>query len=117
MAKRKESFTVETPLQEAEFVTLFEDTWKDHIELNHPELQGKENNVYRTLQTPTFISKATNPDTNFAFLNTGDIDEKGQALMVVVNPVDNQTGKPFVASAYYTNSNKFNLPDRKLWPK
>lgn len=117
--KRKTVFTVETPLQRVEFVTLFEDTLKSHIEFGHPEIAGKAFNIQSTLKAPSAIVQADNPPTNFVFINDLDVDQMGYPLAVLVNPVDNETGTPFVATAFYNRKHrKTEVRDKmQLWPE
>ena len=48
-------FSLPSPLASLGNVTLFKNTWEDHILVGHPEMLGKIDAVQRTIVSPTAV--------------------------------------------------------------
>ena len=107
-------FTVTTPVPIAPDVTLWDNTWNHHIQVNHPEMVGKLSNMQATLSAPTAVCTATNPD-YMMFINHQELNQLGHPLVVCVSSVDS-SGKPAVVTAYHGKKYK-NLGNvQVIWP-
>jgi len=112
--KRSPVFTVTTPVPTAPSVTLWDNTWSNHIQTGHPEMAGKLPNMQATLSAPSMVCEATNPD-YLVFVSSTDVDAKGNPLVVCVSPVDSDG--PAVVTAYH-GGKKYTDPTKvkKVWP-
>jgi hypothetical protein len=86
-------------------VALHENTWEQHILLNHPELQGKEQSVQEVAETPSAVYASNSLVTDYLFVKAGVVDSAGRLLRVVVRG-------GVVVTAYYSSA----TGGRLVWP-
>jgi len=79
MARKKPIFTIETPFERAKSVTLFQNTWEEHIVAGHPEMEGELAAVETALLTPHFVCTG-NVESRYQFVSTSS----GIAMPTVV---------------------------------
>lgn len=113
---RKPLFTVETPVPEARFVTLYEDTWMHHIVSGHPEMDGQLLAVEQTLIVPTYVCEGNRGD-SFQFITTSSPTISLIPLVVVVSG-HSSTGELSVNTAYKGRNTHLDPTTKKIrWPK
>ncbi len=100
-------FAVDTPVPGFERVTLYLDTWQDHVVSRHPELQGREEQVRGILIAPTLVCRSTSEESRAIFLRRDILSPKGSPLLVIV---DRQALA--VCTAYFNRSFQ---PGATLW--
>jgi hypothetical protein len=87
-------------------VSLYEDTWLDHIIVRHPELNGRLSMVEETVLAPTAIFASTSVAGSYLLVRNGMVDRAGRLLRVVVG-MDRS-----VRSAYFSSA----AGGTQLWP-
>jgi hypothetical protein len=102
-------FTTATPYAKASPVTLFAETWTDHIIQRHPELIGQEGAVFQVAANPTIIFPGHSPNTAM-FVNQAVTTAGGIPLGVIVD----EEGKAIV-TAYYNRSIEMIPESQALW--
>jgi hypothetical protein len=108
--ERKPLFTVPTPWDRVPKVTLFEDTWRDHIEKRHVFLAGKETVIQSIVSMPTHILPGTtNPD-YVIYVNDTITTPGGTPLAVIVNPEEQ-----IICTAYPSRSLKVIPMEQAIW--
>lgn len=110
-------FIANTPFPPTPTVKLHEETWKNHVLPNHPEMAGKDAQVKHTLEAPLVVCSATAAD-YYTFVSNSELDSKGKPLIVVVSPNDS-SGEAVVATAYYGSKEYLNAAQtkwKKHWP-
>src|SRR5260370_42120856 len=65
-------------------VTLYEDTWLNHIIVRHPELRGSLHMVEETVRPPSRIYASTSVSGSVLFVRNGMVDATGRLLRVRV---------------------------------
>lgn len=114
MARRR-IFTVETPVPECRVVTLYEDTWDQHIITGHPEMIGHLGAVEQALVAPTFVCDGNLGD-SFQFVNATPEPDILSPTIVVVHGVS--TGELIVKTAYKGRKSHTNTTGKNVrWPK
>lgn len=115
MPTRQPLYTVATPFPPTPTVTLYDNTWSDHIELGHPEMAGKQSNVVKTLQSPSYVCEASRP-AYVMFVNQTDVDPTGAPHVVCVSPTTDKSGAPVVVTSYFDK--RYNQPSKfkQIWP-
>jgi hypothetical protein len=107
---RKPLFNVATPFPGSPRVTLFQDTWTEHILPGHLEMTGKEADVQAVVTSPTLIlAGSTNPN-YVAYVNDMVTSSRGTPLAVIVDPQEQ-----VICTAYYNRSFKVISPEQVLW--
>jgi len=94
---RQALFTVTTPFSGLPLVTLFSDTWYQHILPNRPYLIGRKDWVSATLSSPSAICAGTTNPGYVAFVNQAIVSVRRQSPLVVFADPNDQV----VASAGY----------------
>lgn len=112
---RKPLFSVATPFPPTPVVTLYDNTWVNHIEANHPEMAGLQPNLQATLSSPTYVCEATSPG-YFMFVNHTDVDSKGAPHVVCVSTSSDTSGSPVVTTSYFSKKHKDLTKVKKVWP-
>lgn len=107
---RKPLFSVATPFPAAPSVTLFEDTWTEHIVRNHLEMAGKEAEVQAVVTAPTVILVGTANPSYVAYVNDMVTSSRGTPLAVIVDPQEQ-----VICTAYYHRSFRVISPEQVLW--
>jgi|SRR5215469_3855758 len=87
-------------------VTLYENTWFDHIIVGHPELIDRLEMVEMTIAVPTTIYESSSVAGSLLFYRSGMVDDAGRFLRVVVG-----TDRS-VKSAYFTSEHG----GKQRWP-
>lgn len=87
-------------------VTLYEDTWRNHIVVRHPELNGSLQMLEETVTAPTAIYASTSQAGSFLFVKNGIADAGGRLLRVVVR------ADLSVSTAYFSSA----TGGSQLWP-
>jgi hypothetical protein len=87
-------------------VTLHQDTWDNHITVNHPEMIGLDDKVELVVSTPSAIYASTSMAGSFLFVNTGIVDVTNRFLRVAVG------ADRSVKSAYFSSA----TGGSPLWP-
>ena len=86
---RQVLLTTATPFPGLPLVTLFSDTWRDHILPNRPSLMERENWISATLSSPSAVCAGTTNPGYLAFVNRTIVSSgSGSPLVVFVDPVD-----------------------------
>ena len=91
-------------------IILFDDSWRSHITVYHPELRGKEAMVQQVLTSPSAIFVSGSAGDSFTFVRSGVTDSAGRQLRVVVKLGIEGTG--IVTTAYFTSA----TGGRQVWP-
>ena len=92
-------------------VTLFEQTWTEHIITRHVDMEGKELEVLAVVANVTTVCAGTSEDPNYVvFLNDAVTSPSGTPLVAIV---DTEAGE--VVTAYYNRSFKVIKSDQVLW--
>jgi len=107
-------FRVETPLAEARFVTLYADTWDNHV-VDHAEMIGQLDVVEQTLIAPTFVADGNHSD-SFQFINHSPTSAILTPLVVIVTG-NSSSGELTVSTAFkgsrkHLDKNRFKV----RWP-
>src|SRR6266446_4078389 len=102
-------FTVATPYPKASPVTLYSETWCDHIIVRHPEMSGQEAAVLQVASNPTIVFPGNMPNTAM-FVNQEVTTPRGTPLVVIVDEQDK-----FIRSAYYNRAVRFYSVSQALW--
>jgi hypothetical protein len=92
-------FIADTPFPPIATVRLYEDTWKRHILLSHPEVAPEIGAIERAVQDPHIVCAASSVG-GYTFVSGTRLDEDGRPLIVVVTPKDS-SGFPVVATSYF----------------
>lgn len=107
---RKPLFVVPTPLPGLPRVTLFADTWLDHIVQQHPYMQGKKTVVQATVSTPSVIMPGTSNPNYVVFVNQSVTSSAGNPLTVMINPKDQ-----IIVTALFNRTFKIIVQEKALW--
>jgi hypothetical protein len=107
---RKPLFVIATPLEGLSNVTLYEDTWTDHIVKGHPVMADKQELVRMTTAAPTVITLGTSNQGYMVFVNQAETSSSGSPLTVVIDPRDQ-----IICTAYYNRSFRTIVQERVLW--
>jgi hypothetical protein len=108
--ERKPLFTAVTPLAGLSEVTLFEDTWYDHIVRKHIYMAGKESLVRPSVLRPTVIVPGTSNLAYVVFVNLAERSPAGSPLTVVVDPLQR-----VICTALYNRTFKTITTEGALW--
>lgn len=100
-------FAANTPLPGLSKVTLYADTWTDHVLQRHPEMVGRETEVQSVLSTPTTVSTRSGDSHRVLFSKSGVTSPSGSPLIVAVDH-DAAT----VCTAFF---NRSFTPETVLW--
>jgi hypothetical protein len=87
-------------------VTLYQDTWDNHIIVKHPEINGSAAMIEATVENPTAIYESTSVLGSFVFARNGMTDVAGRSLRVIVG------ADRSVKTAYFSSASA----GRKRWP-
>jgi hypothetical protein len=87
-------------------VTLYEDTWQNHIITGHTALVGSLADVEFVVSAPTTIFASTSVAGSYLFVKTGIGDSAGRSLRVAVG------ADRSVKSAYFSSA----PGGSQLWP-
>ena len=86
---RQVLLTIATPFPGLPLVTLFSDTWRDHILPNRPYLTGREDWISATLSSPSAVCAGSTNPSYLAFVNRTIVSARsGSPLVVFVDPLD-----------------------------
>jgi hypothetical protein len=108
--ERKPIFVARTPWDKVPEVTLFADTWHEHIVKSHVQMAGKEPEVQTVASNPTFILQGTSNLGHVIYINETVTSQSGTPLAVIINPE-----QKIIVSAYYNRSLKVITPDQVIW--
>lgn len=103
-------FVTQTPFPGLSNVTLFADTWHDHIVKGHPDMHGKVDLVRTTVSSPDVVAIGTaNPDYR-VFVNRAGTTSGSSPLVVIVDPE-----QQLICTAYYNRTFKVIQSDQVVW--
>jgi hypothetical protein len=94
---RPKQFVANTPLPALPQVTLYQDTWNDHIIGHHPEMRGREGSVHGALSQPSCVYESSSDPNRAIFISDGIKSQRGSPLAVYVD-----RSSATVCSAYYS---------------
>jgi hypothetical protein len=107
---RKPLFVAPTPFPGAPSVTLFRDTWIEHITKQHVELTGQEAAVEAVVTSPTVVLAGHADTPHVVFINQAVTSQSGTPLAVIVHPEEK-----IICTAYYNRSFRIIPADATLW--
>lgn len=77
-------------------ITLYADTWQDHILVNHPEMAHKLETVREIVRNPTLVCQSATESDRALFMSSAMTSRRGSPLVVAVDARDGT-----VCTAYY----------------
>jgi hypothetical protein len=107
---RKALLVIPTPLPGLPQVTLYQDTWLDHIVKNHPYMAGKEKLVEVAAMNPTVIMVGTSNPSYRVFVNQQATTSSGTPLIVIIDPA-----KEVICTALYNRSYRTIQTEQVIW--
>lgn len=85
-------------------VELSQEKFEKHIVLHHPEMQGHEKEIEKTVQTPTIVYKAkTFPEKRLHFIRKTNKKEISEYNNVIVEYNDNNKTRAHVTTSFYSS--------------
>jgi hypothetical protein len=104
-------YRVATPYSGVPVVTLHRHVWEQHILVNHPDLNGREEWVVSTLQKPTAVCGGTTNPFHIGFVNQAITSRRSRSpFTIFVHPL-----KRMVVSAAYRNDFRDLTSHTLLW--
>jgi len=88
-----------TPLPDLPEVTLYRDTWLEHIVARHPVMEHRSQEVVETLAFPDIVWASPVDPTRLVFTQSRTITNRGSRLMVVVD-----RREALVCTAFYNRA-------------
>ncbi len=109
---RRPLFVSQTPVPGLPVLTLYEDTWNNHIVARHPELADQAHAFESVVSNPTQVVISTNNRAYYTFVNeTVRSTSRNKLLTVHVDPV-----AQVIASGYYNRSTQITVAGTVIWP-
>jgi hypothetical protein len=108
---RKPLFTVPTPFPGVQQLTLFQDTWENHIVTGHVYMSGRETTVHAIASSPSVVLSGGNPNPGYVvYLNQSLTTLRGSPIAVIVDPHER-----VIVTAYPDRSLRIIESGRVLW--
>ena len=109
MKARRALRKIPTPVPGLPFVTLYQDTWADHIIKQHVYMAGKETLVETTVTNPTVVVPGTSNPDYVVFVNHQETSSQGSPLTVIIDPRDQ-----VICTALYNKTFRVISPDQEV---
>ena len=110
--ERNPIFTTTTPWPKVPQVTLFRDTWDEHIIKQHVHMAGQELQVRAVASNPTLIVPGTSNPDYVIYVSDSVTTTSGTPLAVIINPQEK-----LIVSAYYNRSLRVVVAGQSLWSR